>query len=404
MKRLFACLVAAGVLFAGCAGPPQSTSVPPVDKHPAELVYWSMWEESSPQADAIRQLTDTYTKESGIPVRIRWNGRDNPELVRQALEQGETVDLFDGNCTVLSSGFARLLADLDESAQLAGYDTFAVSALPQTVRENAGGLVCIPYQIQMSGILYDQQAFEAAGIEQTPTTWNEFTEACQKLQQAGYSPLTVTEETAGYLGGYHLARALGSDFMQTNWTSSTQALSALERLEELAQQELVSASEQLPANAAMLMGNTCMLAQMNKDGGEWGIFCYPALQEGAQPATTAALQAAAFAVPQASQWQQEAFALVIQMTSGEGDELLSSAGGAIPADTRSRWPSVLQPAKDTFLSLTSVFVPDTALCRYLKEETGPAIFSLLRGQSSSEQVLRQLQDASPLKLKREEIS
>lgn len=363
-----------------------------------------MWEESSPQAEAIRQLTDAYTSDTGIPVQIRWNGRENPGLVREALEQGETVDLFDGNCTVLSSGFARLLADLDEPAKLAGYDSFAVSALPQTVRENAGGLVCIPYQIQMSGILYDRQAFAAAGIEQTPTTWNEFEKVCRKLRQAGYSPLAVTEETAGCLAGYHLSRALGGDFIQTDWTGSPQAVSALDNLAQLAQSGLVSAAEQVPANAAMLPGNTAMLAQRNEDGGEWGIFCYPALPEGSQPATTAALQAAAFAIPQASRCREEAFALVMRLTSGEGDELLSAAGGAIPADTRSRWPSALQSAQSTFSSLTSVFVPDTALYRYLQEQAGPAVFSLLGGQSSSEQVLRQLQNASPLKLKREELS
>lgn len=404
MKRLFTCLAAACILFAGCAGPPDSASTVPVDKRPEELVYWSMWEEFSSQADAIRQLTDAYTEDTGIPVQIRWNGQNNPQLVHEALEQGETVDLFDGNCTVLSSGFARLLADLDEPARLAGYDDFAVSALPQTVRENAGGLVCIPYQIQMSGILYDRQAFAAAGIEQMPASWDEFAQVCRKLRQAGYCPLAVTEETAACLAGYHLGRALGGDFIQADWTSSAKALSALDCLAQFAQDGLVSAAEQAPANAAMLLGNTTVLAQRNRDGGEWGIFCYPALPEGSQPATTAALQAAAFAIPQASRCQKEAFELVMRMTSGEGDELLSAAGGTIPADTRSRWPAVLQSAQGTFSALTSVFVPDTAIYDYLQEQAGPAVFSLLRGQSSSEQVLRQLKNASLLKLKREELS
>lgn len=35
---------------------------------------------------------------------------------------------------------------------------------------------------------YNKEAFEKAGIEALPTTWSEFIEACQKLEEAGYIP------------------------------------------------------------------------------------------------------------------------------------------------------------------------------------------------------------------------
>lgn len=35
---------------------------------------------------------------------------------------------------------------------------------------------------------YNKDIFDAAGVEQLPTTWNEFMEVCQKIQDAGYVP------------------------------------------------------------------------------------------------------------------------------------------------------------------------------------------------------------------------
>ena len=69
----------------------------------------------------------------------------------------------------------------------------------------------IPYQPSIFGFFYNKTLFEKAGIKAVPTTWAEFDAVCQKLVDAGITPITgdTTYQTSTL--GYHLGRYLGQD-------------------------------------------------------------------------------------------------------------------------------------------------------------------------------------------------
>ncbi|MDQ9760149.1 extracellular solute-binding protein, partial [Acinetobacter baumannii] len=58
---------------------------------------------------------------------------------------------------------------------------------------------------------YNKALFEQAGIEKEPTTWAEFLDVCQKLKDAGITPMTMDDAYATCVIGYHLARLVGEE-------------------------------------------------------------------------------------------------------------------------------------------------------------------------------------------------
>ena len=183
--------------------PAESTAAPaePTD----EIVYWSMWTENEPQGIVIKEAAAAYEAATGVHVNIEWKGRDITQVLKAALDAGENVDVFDDDFQRVSTQFAANCLSLEEMAKAAGYDDFAVPALPNAVRSWAGELVCIPYQPYTSGIFYTQSSFDAAGITAEPQTWAEFLEVCQKLKDAGYTPLAQDDAYTRYTFGFVLA-------------------------------------------------------------------------------------------------------------------------------------------------------------------------------------------------------
>jgi raffinose/stachyose/melibiose transport system substrate-binding protein len=64
-------LVSVGTLFA--AGQTEGTSTAAGGK---TIVYWSMWNETEPQGQAIAAAIADFTKTTGIKVDANFNGRD----------------------------------------------------------------------------------------------------------------------------------------------------------------------------------------------------------------------------------------------------------------------------------------------------------------------------------------
>ena len=60
------------------------------------LVYWSMWEATEPQGQAIQAAVDQFTADTGISVDLQFKGRTGiREGLQPALDAGTKIDLFD---------------------------------------------------------------------------------------------------------------------------------------------------------------------------------------------------------------------------------------------------------------------------------------------------------------------
>ncbi len=339
-----------------------------------ELVYWSMWTSAEPQAVVIQEAIDAYEAKTGNTVKVEWKGRDIQKVIQTALESGTKIDLFDDDFQRIATQYDDFEADLEDMAAAAGYEDFANAGLVNTIRDWSGSLKSVYYQPYTSGMFYNKDLFEQAGITEVPQTWTEFTEACQKMVDAGIEPMALDSEYALYMFGYHLARYVGQDTVKDlalngNWAANEEAKKAAQDMIDAVNAGYFESGAPgtwpESENQMGLTGNVAMVAmaswlpnEVEQNTGatiNWGMFNYPSVDGGKDPNTIANVGAQAFAIPSYSENQQEAFDLIMTIVSGEYDQKMAEATNSIPADSRNEWPEMLLCAKDGYDALTGTY-------------------------------------------------
>ena len=139
------------------------------------LVYWSMWEATEPQGQAIQEAVDKFTEDTGIAVDLQFKGRTGiREGLQPALDAGTNIDLFDEDIDRVNTTWGQYLMDLEDLAKAADYEATANAGLIAACREVGGGtLKSIPYQPNVFAFFYNQAIFDEVGITQVPQTWEE---------------------------------------------------------------------------------------------------------------------------------------------------------------------------------------------------------------------------------------
>lgn len=339
------------------------------------LVYWSMWDAAEPQAQAIKQSIDAFTAETGIAVDVQFKGRTGiREGLQPALDAGTNIDLFDEDIDRVNTTWGSYLLDLEELAAANDYEATANAGLIAACREVGGGtLKSIPYQPNVFAYFYNVDIFEEAGVTSVPTTWDEFLDTCQKIKDAGYTPITNDNAYISSLFGYHMSRLVGEPATEEivkngDWDNEA-VLKTAQAYEELASKGYFSEtieSNQWPAgqNTELAMGTAAMylngswLPNEVKDiAGEdfnWGCFSYPAVEGGVDGTDASNYGAQVFAINAKSEKAEQAFQLITYLTKGEADALLSEMSVGIPADSsNAEWPSLLTNVKPVMDSMNT---------------------------------------------------
>lgn len=384
-------------------------------KADGEIVYWSMWNSSDPQAEPIQEAIDAYEEASGNKVKVEWKGRDIQKLIQAALDTGEKIDVFDEDYFRVAKTYAKSCLDLTEMAEAANYEEHSIEGLAEGMVSRAGSLKGIPYQPYTSGIFYNKAMFEEAGIEEEPETWDEFLDVCEKIKEAGYAPLALDDAYVLYNYGYHLARYIGEDAIKKlstegGWADSEEALKAAEDMVALIDNEYLEsgAPGAFPESENTLgYDETAMIlmaswlpneVKQNTDADiEWGMFNYPTVDGGKDKQTVANIGAQALAIPEKSKNAEAAFDLIMTITTGEYDQKIALETNSIPADpTNEEWPDMLVPCKEAFESLTDVYEWNMGLeenadfGKMLKD----SVLKLFEGKLDAEAFIKEVDAAS----------
>ncbi len=350
-----------------------STETPAAEATGDGLVYWSMWDAAEPQAQALSQSIEAFTAETGIAVDVQFKGRTGiREGLQPALDAGTNIDLFDEDIDRVNTTWGSYLLDLEELAKANDYEATANAGLMAACREVGGGtLKSIPYQPNVFAYFYNMDIFEEAGVTKVPETWDEFLDTCQKIKDAGYTPITNDNAYIASLFGYHMSRLIGEPATEEvvkngDWDNEA-VLKTAQAYEELASKGYFSEtieSNQWPAgqNTELAMGTAAMylngswLPNEVKDiAGEdfkWGCFSYPAVDGGTDGTEASNYGAQVFAINAKSTKAEQAFQLITYLTKGEADVLLSEMSVGIPADTsNTEWPALLTNVKPVMDSM-----------------------------------------------------
>jgi raffinose/stachyose/melibiose transport system substrate-binding protein len=371
LLSLLLCATTAVTLLTGCGGSGSDTQT----SDGGHLVYWSMWEATEPQGQAIAQAIEAFTKETGITVDVQFKGRTGiREGLQPALDAGTTIDLFDEDIDRVNTTWGSYLMDLEDLVAANDYEATANAGLMAACREVGGGtLKSIPYQPNVFAFFYNEDIFEAAGVTSVPTTWDEFLDVCQKIKDAGYTPITNDNAYISSMFGYHMSRLIGEAATEEvvkngDWDNEA-VLKTAQAYEELASKGYFSEtieSNQWPAgqNTELALGTAAMylngswlpneVKDIADENFRWGCFSYPAVDGGVDGTEAANYGAQVFAINAKSENAEDAFKLITFLTKGEYDELLSQMSNGIPADTtNTEWPAMLENVKPVLDSMTT---------------------------------------------------
>lgn len=382
------------------------------------IVYWSMWESTEPQGQAIQEAVDAYMAETGVKVDLQFKGRTgNREALQPALDGGTQIDMFDEDIDRVNGMYADYLMDLEELAKGNDYEATANAALMAACREAGGGtLKTIPYQPNIFAFFYNKALFEQAGIEKEPTTWAEFLDVCQKLKDAGITPMTMDDAYATCVIGYHLARLVGEErvveIVKNGEWDDPAVLQMAKDIEDLATKgyfsEMVGSnvwpagqnSELAVGTAAMYLNGSWLPNEVKAMTGpdfQWGCFAYPAVENGVNGPETNNFGAQVFAINKDSKMSKEAFDLITYITKGEYDKKLADLSVGIPADTtNTEWPEMVACAKPAMDASTARFTwacgveTNVDMTPVIKEN----FIKLMAGSMTAEDFVAAMQEAS----------
>lgn len=351
------------------------TEAPAAPAAEGSLVYWSMWESTEPQGQAIKEAVDAFTAETGIPVDVQFKGRTGiREGLQPALDAGTNIDLFDEDIDRVNKTWGAYLLDLEDLAKAADYDATANAGLMGACREVGDGtLKSIPYQPNVFAFFYNQDIFTEAGVTEVPKTWAELDAACAKIKEAGYTPITDDDAYITCLFGYHMCRLVGyertSEIVKNGEWDDPAVLQTAQAFEDFAKKGYFS--EDITANvwpqgqnmelaggtAAMYLNGSWLpneVKDMAGDDFNWGCFSYPAVDGGKDGVEASNYGAQVFAINKNSKNAEAAFQLICKITKGEYDAKLAEMSNGIPADiTNTEWPALVQCAQPVMDQLTT---------------------------------------------------
>ncbi len=252
-------------------------------------------------------------------------------------------------------------APLDEYLEADGWkDTFAGDAVfaQQTYD---GKIYAIPLNTAAACVFYNKEIFEEAGVE-IPATYDELLVACQKIKDAGYTPITISAGTAwclsmlaGYLCDREGVNLLAINAGEESWVQD-KTIAAGEKLKELSQyfQETAVGDSNDDATAALyfeeaaiLIQGSWAIGQMNGANPDFeekcGVFQFPAIEGGNDPNRIIA-KSDSLAMSSSTQYPEACVALMKYFTDDTAQKYTAEVGGKIPV-TNVEYDASVAPAQ-----------------------------------------------------------
>lgn len=196
-------LAALSLLASACTGQ-GGTEASDDPSGEAVITFWHGWSAPS-EVKAIEENIARFER-THPRIKVRVTGNVTDDKIKQALRAGgdkapDVVSSFttDSVGTFCNSG---ALADLNPFLQKSSIDKAKV--FPKTLLEYTqfrGNQCTLPLLNDAYGLVYNKDAFKAAGITEPPRTWSQFAEDAQKLTKPegnSYAQLGVMPTFHGY--------------------------------------------------------------------------------------------------------------------------------------------------------------------------------------------------------------
>ena len=351
-----------------------------------EEITWMFWDDLSATEDLISlgyaDTIERFNKDyEGVYhcTPITTNLEEYYTKLNALVAAGETPDVF-----IVSPGpnlddYVKpgVAAPLDEYLNDGWKDTFTSDAVFAGGTYD-DGIYAVPLNIAAACVFYNTEMFEDAGAE-VPTTFSELLDSCQKLQDAGYTPITISAGTAwclsmvaGYLcdrNGLDLDAVLNHD---TDWYDPA-VIKAGEQIQELSKyfQPTAAGDDNDVATAAFYNGEAAILIQ-----GSWaigqingscaegfadkiGVFAFPAVDDSNADPNRVIAKSDSLAMSSTTEHPEAAVALMKYFTDDTAQKYTAEVGGKIPVTSVEYDETVAPPelayVMDVFKNASATF-------------------------------------------------
>ncbi|NJP40270.1 extracellular solute-binding protein [Oscillospiraceae bacterium HV4-5-C5C] len=146
----------------------------------------------------FEEVVDDFQNETGATVELAAYGDDYESTLKTRMASNELPDIF------VTHGWSILrykeyLQDLRNESWVSTYDPSALGVIQDT----DGSIYVLMISELANGTLVNLDACEKAGVDPYSIyDWDDFTEACQKLKDAGITPIATTADNAGTMCNY----------------------------------------------------------------------------------------------------------------------------------------------------------------------------------------------------------
>lgn len=418
---LVLCICMIATMFTGCKKDDSASS------KGVQNITWMFWDDIDSTEDLIslgyKEVIERFNKD--------YEGKYHCDYITTNLEEYDTKlnaliaandcpDIFICNpgpnlTTYVENGAAADLTDILKNQEKDWYDTFTGGIFEKITYD--GKIMAVPTCFAAACVFYNKDMFAKAGAS-VPTTYDEWLTACQKIKDAGFTPITISAGTAwclSMLAGYLCDREGGPDNLanvnanKISWLDQS-FLDAGAKLVELSQyfQPTAAGDTNDQATAALYNGEAAMLiqgswaiGQINGNNPEFedkcGVFQFPAIEGGADP-NRMIVKTDNLIMSSKTKNQEAVIALMKYFTDETAQKYTAEIGGKIPVINcdidYEKAPKQLKDVMAIMENCTGTlgFYNESFVSVEAGDKFDNAMVSLYLGDLTPEQAFQQVQD------------
>ena len=341
-------LTIAATMLAGTA-----QTVMAEDAGDGKIVYWAQWSENETQAEVMKDAIARFEEANPeYTVEVNWAGREVRDILSTSIEAGMRIDVIESSIGYFEQDLCTDITEYMEGSEFAEKLIPSAVSIARQLQDDADRWYFIPTQPFVGTIFYNKAIFAEAGIEKLPETWDEFMDCCQKIVDAGYSPITSDDAYLPCLYAVYLGEKLGAEKISEMMSTPDASLWDTPEVLEMAQayQEMVekgyftegTGSFVFPTaqNTELALGTTAMyyngswlpneVAEITGDDFQWGAMYFPSPDGAIDPFKTYSTGVQGYAVPSTSENVEGAVKLLEEFSSEQTQKALVEKCQCLP--------------------------------------------------------------------------
>lgn len=419
-KKFLAILLSVAMVasvFAGCGKK---------DDGDVQVIKWMFWDDLNATEDLItvgyKEVIDRFNKDYEGKYRVEPVTTNLDEYITKfnaLVGTDEMPDVFIMDpgprlTNVVENGIAKDITSILNNDK-DWYNSFSSGIFERLTYD--GKIYAVPTNFAAALVFYNTEMFAAAGVE-VPTNFTELINACQKLKDAGYTPISCSAGTAwclSMIAGYLCDRAGGPNNLKDvsagkiAWTSES-FVTAANKLVELSKYFQPTAAgdsnDQATAafyneEAAMLIQGSWVIGQMNGASStiesKCGVFSFPAIEGGADP-NRMIVKTDNLCMSATTKHEEACIALMKYFTDETAQKYTAEVGGKIPVTNVSfdlnKAPKQLTYVMDILAKATGTlgFYNESLASSEAGETFDNAMVDIFLGACTVEEGLQKIQD------------